>query len=269
MKLTTESGAEARVSSRADLERALAALGRQGNGFAILSRSADAFMQAAETAPGAYAVEYRDGPGEPLFRSERGDLSSSDVLLLFTSYLERTGDFRHAVAWAVAPTPGRAEPLSLDPGAAGDRTARRMVAVVTVGLGLAALALWLAGRDREFLARAVRTTGTVVSIEVTRSGKHDTIPHHWPVVRFETPDGRPHTFCGDVGSTTPEHRVGQRLAVLYDPDDPARARIAGPVPFSNETVLAGILGPLLAITGTGALLLRRARRRRGERRGRR
>jgi hypothetical protein len=259
MRLTTEAGADLEVTSRADLERALAGLGREGNGFAVLQRSASLFMQASANRPDAFVVEYRDGAR--LFRSERKDLSMSDVLALLGSYLESGEAPRDGIGWREVPElRTRDSRLSLDPGPQGDRTARQMVGLVAVGIVLAVVGIHLADRNRQCVERAVRTIGTVVSFEVTYSGERNE-PAYWPIIHYVGPGARPTQFRGDRGSNTPEVRVGQKVLVLYDPERPNDARLAGPVSVWTEPIAVGVTGGLLALAGGGALLLRRLRAR--------
>lgn len=258
MRLTVETGPELDVASRAELERALAGLGTEGRGLAVLG-TATAFMQVAARRPGAFVVEYRDPGQGRVFRAE-GDRSLPQVLALLASYLE-TGEARALPArWReVAELRTRERGLSLDPGPRGDRTPRRMVALVVVGLALAALGLHLARRNLRFVERAARTDGTVVSLEVTHVSGSSRHTAYWPVVQYAAPGGAPMRFRGDRGSPAPEFRVGEKVLVLYDPERPDDARLAGPVSLWTAPLAAGVTGALLALAGGGALLLRRLR----------
>lgn len=76
--------------------------------------------------------------------------------------------------------------------------------------------------NRTFVARAVMTQAVVTRIHregsmVSSSG--------YPVFRFTDRQGRTHEVRSGVGSDPPDYRVGDRIAVLYDPDDPQTARV--------------------------------------------
>jgi Protein of unknown function (DUF3592) len=48
-----------------------------------------------------------------------------------------------------------------------------------------------------------------------------------PVVRFTTAEGRTVEFVSASGSSPASHSVGDRVEVLYDPDDPQDAQLSG------------------------------------------
>ena len=51
-------------------------------------------------------------------------------------------------------------------------------------------------------------------------------PAQWaPVVRYRDADGREHVVTGSVGRN-PQPKLGERIAVAYDPADPAGGRLA-------------------------------------------
>ncbi|WP_165966837.1 DUF3592 domain-containing protein [Actinomadura sp. 7K507] len=50
----------------------------------------------------------------------------------------------------------------------------------------------------------------------------------YPTVRFRMPDGTERETQSDLGTNLPTFRKGQAVTVLYDPDDPDRARLDGP-----------------------------------------
>lgn len=99
--------------------------------------------------------------------------------------------------------------------------------VVGVLFGLAGLALlpwgiWQISRERTTTRQAQRTTGVVVDHE-QRSTFDGVLLH--PIVQYQTANGQPITFVSAVGTSPPLHKVGQRVTVLYDPQQPHEARI--------------------------------------------
>lgn len=114
---------------------------------------------------------------------------------------------------------------------------------------------------RAFLAEAERVTGTVVSLErkVSRDSEGDRRVNYFPVVRFTTPSGASHQFQNASGSNPPAYREGERVDVLYHPDNIADARIDGFMSvWGMPLVLSGV--GLVFSGGTGATLLWRLRR---------
>lgn len=64
------------------------------------------------------------------------------------------------------------------------------------------------------LAEGGTTTGTVVKLESSAKGAY------YPIVRFKTESGEELTERGKVGSSPPEHREGETVAVLYNKTNP-------------------------------------------------
>jgi hypothetical protein len=76
-------------------------------------------------------------------------------------------------------------------------------------------------RSVQFLRRAQGTEGTVVGWEAV---PHDDGVAYYPTVRFVRANGQPYTFRGQSGGAAPGG-LGQKLTVLYDPDDYTDARV--------------------------------------------
>jgi Sec-independent protein translocase protein TatA len=93
--------------------------------------------------------------------------------------------------------------------------------LVVLGAGVLFLGAHLHRRTEEFLARAVGGTGTVVGLVESSSSDSTT---YAPLVEFEH-DGKTYKFKDSIGSNPPSYRSGDVVAVLYDPSQPADARI--------------------------------------------
>jgi hypothetical protein len=127
-----------------------------------------------------------------------------------------------------------------DPGA-------RVLRIMSWLLGLAGLAflllgLGLLGRTTSFLGRAVETEALVARLVENRGA--DLL--YTPVFAFKTPDGRLVEVTHSVATNPPAWGVGERVALLYDPEDPSRA--------SPRTWLSLWLLPTI-FTGLGVALL--------------
>jgi hypothetical protein len=76
----------------------------------------------------------------------------------------------------------------------------------------------------------------VVEVKEHRRGEHATIH---PVIRFRTITGNEVTFESKFGSSNWKVKAGDRLEVLFHPDDPTEAEV---VNFFAQWGLIAILG---------------------------
>jgi hypothetical protein len=81
---------------------------------------------------------------------------------------------------------------------------------------------------RRVVERYVAVEGVVVDNRLGVAG--DGGQSYYPVVEFTTRDGgrdgaRSVRFSDGIGSFPPDYEIGDRVAVLYDPDNPQDARI--------------------------------------------
>lgn len=101
-----------------------------------------------------------------------------------------------------------------------------------------------------FMAVAQAAQGEIAGFErrdILREGPGDFGFAVYPVFRFETRDGRTVTAVDEVGTRYRQHKLGQQVPILYDPDDPNRARI-------DRGLFFWMLPTLLVGFGTLALL---------------
>jgi uncharacterized protein DUF3592 len=86
---------------------------------------------------------------------------------------------------------------------------------------------WRAARRLHEVGTAVMGVVTDVRSRWKRSGD-DSYRVYQVVLRFETADGRTVETESSEGSTrSPRAEVGESVPIVYDPDDPQRARIEG------------------------------------------
>ncbi|XVQ12656.1 DUF3592 domain-containing protein [Spirillospora sp. CA-255316] len=114
---------------------------------------------------------------------------------------------------------------------------------LAMGVGGPALAVagpvYLVARLR-FRGRAVRSVGTVESCVDNGPGE----PTWTLTVRYAAPDGRERTLIDDHA---PHRPVGREVAIMYDPDDPAQARLHRPAVSDLVTAVAMVvIGAALA-----------------------
>jgi hypothetical protein len=78
-------------------------------------------------------------------------------------------------------------------------------------------------RTAQFVAEAERATGTVIDLSRQRDNEGGVVFH--PVVVFTTAEGEVVEFVAPFGSSPPSVQPGDRVEVLYDPDDPYHAEL--------------------------------------------
>ena len=127
-----------------------------------------------------------------------------------------------------------------------------------IGLVFLGVAVYFVADASRFGADAVRTQGTVIS----DSGQ--------PLVAFIA-EGREIRISGSVSTTPPRFHAGDKVTILYSPDDPEAARIDS---FSERwlgALIFGVLGVIFSGVGGGFAYFAwhgRARRERALRFGR-
>jgi hypothetical protein len=102
-----------------------------------------------------------------------------------------------------------------------------------VGIGLGLVAFVLYRLDRAYTARCLKTTGDVIAVEARnfQKGKR-------ALVEFKAGD-RAVRFHEWVGSSMPTKKPGDRIDVLYDPENPGNALVDD---FWNHYLLVVIFG---------------------------
>jgi hypothetical protein len=104
-----------------------------------------------------------------------------------------------------------------------------MWAVLLAGAAAIGRALWQWRRARELHDGGVAVMGVVTDVRVSwrSSGDSDRRIVRC-VLRFDTEDGRTvETVSSEVAGTSARAEVGESVPVVYDPEDPQRARIEG------------------------------------------
>jgi hypothetical protein len=96
-----------------------------------------------------------------------------------------------------------------------------------------------------FSLRAQKTTGTVVGYRTSRSAKGG--GGQAEIVDFIGPDGKTIQFTEKVYRTRIIQREGHTVNVLYDPNNPSRARI-------NSFATLYLIPVILAMVGIGLIL---------------
>jgi hypothetical protein len=118
---------------------------------------------------------------------------------------------------------------------------------LVLGLGLGAGAFVAFVRTRTFLATAYTTQGEVLALEAYQDKGGGTL--YRPVLRFRTHAGQETEFRSPEGSSAPGFQVGQRIDVVYNPEEPSDARIQGFMQLWLPTLILGTLGGIFVLVG--------------------
>lgn len=100
MILSSPGSAPVPVTSRGSIEAVIAALPGhpEGDQFAILGPSDQTYIQTLLT-PDGFVLQYQEGSTEHHFETDRGDLSSAEVVEAFSAYLERNPAWKFPFSW--------------------------------------------------------------------------------------------------------------------------------------------------------------------------
>ncbi len=120
-----------------------------------------------------------------------------------------------------------------------------------VGFLLPALALFFWLRTRAFLGTAEKAQGTVIRMVYTRDS--DGGGGYSPVYSFRTISGQTIEIHDNMSSNPPQFKEGQIIDVLYDPQNPNKARINKWFNLYFVPLLLGFLG--LIFGGVGIAIL--------------
>jgi hypothetical protein len=126
----------------------------------------------------------------------------------------------------------------------------RMTIVFIIGTALLAIALLMAFFEHSWLKRANITDGTVVELVRTRGSKGGYT--YAPRVTYTAEDGSRHTFKRGYSSSPPGFKVGDQVAVAYQPAT-EKARI---LTFGQRYGFASIVGIVGAALLTWTLVHR-------------
>jgi hypothetical protein len=104
-------------------------------------------------------------------------------------------------------------------------------------------------RTRSFIGKAREVRGRVIEM-VYSSGSEDGGGYS-PIYQFKTFEGQDIEVQDGISSNPPQFKVGQEIQVLYDPDNPRKARIKKWMNLYFTSVLFGGLGLIFGSVGIG------------------
>jgi LPXTG-motif cell wall-anchored protein len=136
---------------------------------------------------------------------------------------------------------------------------------IVIGLGIGYFGWTMRIDTLEFVDSAQSASGSVVEVEARTDSDGDTL--FYPVFEFTTAEGEEIQFRSNSGSNPPSRDKGEKVEILYDPNQPQNARensFSGLWMFSTILLvfggifaLAGVLGffsSVLTLLGIGGLL---------------
>jgi len=110
-----------------------------------------------------------------------------------------------------------------------------------VGLGLLGAAAMIYYSLEKEAKEGAMTTGTVVELSHEKiapgnPGAYD------PIITFTLSSGEAITFTSDVGKQPSNFKVGQKVTVRYDPDDPQKAKVVSGLSKMLVPVILAFIG---------------------------
>jgi hypothetical protein len=133
-----------------------------------------------------------------------------------------------------------------------DLAARLLLAL---GVGCLLLAGFLAWRTLSFSGTAMAVTGEVVSYREIPDGNST---RYVPRIRFVTATGEIVTVGGQLAGTSKRFEIGEKVPMVYDPQEPMHARVA----LFMDNWLGPCIAAVVGLVGfAGGLLVRRSVRR--------
>jgi hypothetical protein len=120
-----------------------------------------------------------------------------------------------------------------------------------VGGLLAAIAVFILIRTRIFMSKAQEVKGTVIRMVYSHSSEGG--GGYSPVYQFRTIAGQTIEAIDSMSSNPPMFKEGQVIDVLYDPENPQKARIKKWMSLYFVPLLLGGMG--LIFGGVGVVLL--------------
>ncbi len=121
-----------------------------------------------------------------------------------------------------------------------------------VGLLLVVIGLFILMRTRLFISQSQEVKGTVTHLIASSGSEGGTV--YAPVFKFTTIQGQVIEVQESVASYPPEFNQGQIVDILYDPQNPSRARVKKwsslyfvPLLLSGMGIVFGGIGIVLLI----------------------
>ncbi|MEQ5092806.1 DUF3592 domain-containing protein [Proteus terrae] len=132
-----------------------------------------------------------------------------------------------------------------------------------IGAIIFIVALFVIKSELNVVRNGIETTGIVIDQSVSKSSDGDYFYH--PIIQFNTEDNREITFRSPEGSSQSRFYLGEKINVIYLPNDPQRATINNFLGLYGAGTILSIFGLLFASTGLIPLYFIRRRATRDQR----
>lgn len=125
--------------------------------------------------------------------------------------------------------------------------------------GIGAILLAIAGvvyfREAGFLNSAEKATGTVTDYNLSSSDNGGTT--YCPVIEFTTANGEPVKFYGNVCSSPASYKIGEKVDVLYDPQDITQVQMSSFWAQYTGVIVLSCIGLPFFLLGISGLFMGR------------
>lgn len=115
-----------------------------------------------------------------------------------------------------------------------------------IGIGMLVGTFFWYQNIESFIAESAKAEGKVT--EVVRSRSSDSTTYK-PVVQFYAPNGELIEFMSGTGSNPPSHTVGEKVEVLYLPENPHDAKINSFFSLWLGPLIVGVMGGIFFLVG--------------------
>jgi hypothetical protein len=127
--------------------------------------------------------------------------------------------------------------------------------LIGVGLLIGSAFAWM--QAKRFVETAHRVIGEVVNYSEHDSTDDDgkTTHMYTPVIRFATADGTSVEKANDISSSRREYQLGQRVKVLYNPENPEEFKLDTVAQLYFTPGILAFLGIVFTIVGAIVVML--------------
>ena len=123
-----------------------------------------------------------------------------------------------------------------------------------VGLLLMGIGVFILVRTRMFISTSQEVKGTVTHLIASSGSEGGTV--YAPVFKFTTIQGQVIEVEEKVASNPPQFSQGQVVDILYDPENPSRARVKKWFNLYFVPLLLGGMGIIFGAIGVGLLIFK-------------
>jgi len=119
-----------------------------------------------------------------------------------------------------------------------------------LGAGLLAAAFFNYKSTAAMIARAERVSGEVVELELRGGGAGSRRSYaYYPKIKFTTPAGQQMVFSSSSGAKPPAYKVGEKVEVYYNADDPGGAMVNSFMSLWMISVILAVFGLVIFAVG--------------------